>query len=137
MLLNRKEQFTPPKRLVFIIDDNRMVAKSIMQMLEMLGYETQAAYGTMTAIQAMGQRPPDMIMLDLHMQGLNGVEMCRHIKSDEYLQNIPIIAMSSDTQSELIHSMRQAGAVAFVPKPISVELLEDTLKEVERIYLKH
>lgn len=121
------------KRFAFIVDDNRMIANSLTQMLNLLGYEVKAAYGAMMAIQQMAQRVPDVILMDLHMQGLNGIELIRHLRQDIYLRRVPILAMSSDNQPALIASMIEAGANLFIPKPIELDALEQALQTIERL----
>lgn len=121
------------KRFAFIVDDNRMIANSLAQMLNLLGYEVKAAYGAMMAIQLMAQRVPDVILMDLHMQGLNGIELIRHLRQDIYLRHVPILAMSSDNQPALIASMVEAGATLFIPKPIELDALEQALQTIERL----
>ncbi len=121
------------KRLALIVDDNRMIANSLTQMLNLLGYDVQAAYGAMMAIQQMAQRAPDVILMDLHMQGLNGIDLCRHLRKDVHLRHIPILAMSSDNQPALIQGIREAGATLFIPKPIEMEALEKALREIENL----
>lgn len=121
------------KRFAIIVDDNRMIANSLTQMLTLLGYEVKAAYGAMMAIQLMAQRVPDVILMDLHMQGLNGIDLCRHLRQDIHLRHIPILAMSSDNQPALIASMVEAGATLFIPKPIEMDALERALQTVENL----
>jgi response regulator NasT len=121
------------KRYAFIIDDNRMIVKSLTQMLNLLGYEVNSAYGAMMALQQLAQRAPDVILMDLHMQGLNGIELCRHLRKDVHLRHIPILAMSSDNQPALIESIREAGASLFISKPIEIDALEKALHEIENL----
>jgi CheY-like chemotaxis protein len=121
------------KRFAFVIDDNRLVASSLVQMLNLVGYDARAAYGAMMAIQQLRERVPDVILMDLHMQGLNGPDLCRHLRQDIHLRHVPILAISSDNQSELIEDAREAGAIGFLSKPIELETLELALKEIERL----
>jgi len=116
----------------FVIDDNRLAANSLVQMLDLLGYEAKAAYGSMAALQALAKRVPDVIMTDIHMQGLNGVEMCRAFRRDPRMERTAIIGMSTDTQSELVADLREAGANGFLPKPIGMEALEQLMQQVEQ-----
>jgi len=119
------------KRTALIIDDNRLIAKSLIQMLDLLGYEAQAAYGSLAGIQMLGQMVPDLILLDLHMQGVNGVEVCRYIRRDPRLAKVPVLAISSDNQEMMIASVREAGANAFLSKPLEFDALEKVLKHLE------
>jgi CheY-like chemotaxis protein len=121
------------KRFAFIVDDNRMIANSLAQMLNLLGYEVKVAYGAMMAIQQMAQQVPDVVLMDLHMQGLNGIELCRHLRQDIHLRHVPILAMSSDNQPALIDGIREAGATLFISKPIEIETLEKALHTIENL----
>lgn len=121
---------TAPK--AFVIDDNRMIANSVVKMLEMLGYQVQVAYGALPAMQVLAQAAPDLILVDIHMQGINGVEVVRYIRRNQHTARVPIVAISSDTQGELVHSMKSAGANAFCPKPIEFEQLERAITDAKQ-----
>ena len=119
-------------RYAFVVDDNRMIANNLVKMLGLLGYEAYAAYGSLAAMQALSQHVPDVILLDIHMQGVNGVDLCRAIRRDARMKRVPILAISSDTQPELITAMREAGANGFLSKPIQIEELEQALLDAQR-----
>ncbi|MBL8057967.1 MAG: response regulator [Anaerolineales bacterium] len=119
-------------RYAFVIDDNRMIANNLVKMLGLLGYEAYAAYGPLPAMQALSQHVPDVIVLDIHMQGVNGVDLCGAIRRDPRLRRVPILAISSDTQPDLIASMRAAGANGFLAKPILIDDLEQALLDAQR-----
>lgn len=118
-------------RLVLIIDDNRDTADSLVSMLGVLGYQAKVAYGPLVGITKFTQRFPDIILMDIHMQGMSGVDICRFIRRDPRTAHLPIILMSTDTQSALIAEARAAGANAFIPKPIDLDALENILREVD------
>jgi CheY-like chemotaxis protein len=119
------------KLYVMVIDDNRLVANSLVKMLTLLGHEARAAFGSLAALQVIAQRTPDVVLTDLHMQGLNGVDLCRYLRHDLRLANLPIIAMSTDNQPAMIASAREAGADGFLPKPIEMEALEKVIQQIE------
>lgn len=123
---------TTPLRSAFVIDDNRMIATSLVNMLRLLGYEAYAAYGSLPAMQILGYSVPDVILLDIHLQGVNGVDVCRFIRRDERLVRVPILAISSDTQPELVADMRAAGANGFLSKPIEIDALEAAIQAAQR-----
>ncbi len=114
-------------RFALVIDDNRDTADSLTQMLILLGYETRVAYGPLRAIEGFVRRFPDVILLDIHMQGVSGVEICRYLRRDPRTAHVPVVAISSDTQESLVADVRAAGANAFLPKPIDIEALERAL----------
>ena len=116
----------------FVIDDNRLIANSLVQMLDLLGFEAQAAYGAPAAVQGLSQRVPDVIITDIHIQAISGVELCRYVRREPRLAHVPILAISSDTQADMVASVREAGANAFLAKPIEIETLEKALLQVTR-----
>jgi CheY-like chemotaxis protein len=119
------------KRYALIIDDNREIGQSMARMLDLLDYEVRVSTGPRTALLSMTQRTPDVILLDLHMQGVDGVEVCRYIRRDPRFMHVPVLAISSDTQEALIARIRAAGANGFLAKPIELEALEKALAQLE------
>ncbi|MBL8057968.1 MAG: response regulator [Anaerolineales bacterium] len=110
-----------------VIDDSRETADSLARMLSLLGLPVQVAYGPRTAINTITRQFPGLIMLDINMPGVDGVEICRFLRRDPRTAHVPIIAMSSDNQPETVARVMAAGADAFLPKPISLEALEKAL----------
>ena len=117
----------------YVIDDNRETADSLSQWLSLFNYETRIALGPLPAIEALTRRVPDVIFLDIHMQGMDGVEVCRYIRRDPRTAEVPIIGMSSDTQSTLVERVRLAGANGFLGKPLEFEALKGVLSAVEKL----
>lgn len=117
----------PTALRVLVVDDNRLVADSLVKMLRLLGHDPGAVYGPMPAMQVLGRVAPDVIFMDLHMQVVNGIELCRYVRREPRLRHVPIVGISSDNQSDLIQAFIEAGAVAFIPKPVTVDALEQTL----------
>jgi len=117
----------------YVIDDNRETAESLAQWLSLFNYETRVALGPLPAIEALSRRVPDVIFLDIHMQGMDGVELCRYIRRDPRTAEVAIIGVSSDTQPTLVDRVRLAGANGFLGKPLEFEALEDVLRAVEKL----
>jgi CheY-like chemotaxis protein len=112
---------------ILIIDDNRLIADNLVRMLKVLGLSARAVYGAPTAMQALNGPLPALVMLDLHMQGINGVEVCRFIRRNPATAALPVLGMSSDNQPDLIKTILDAGANLFLPKPVRIEDLEVAL----------
>lgn len=112
---------------ILVIDDNRLIADSLVKMLRVLGHDPGAVYGPMPAMQLLGRVVPDLIFVDLHMQVVNGIEVCRYVRREAHLRHVPIVGISSDNQPDLIHAFMEAGAVAFIPKPVTLDALEQVL----------
>ena len=120
-----------------MIEDNREAANGLDGMLSLLGYAVRVALGPRAALEALAQHVPDVIFLDIHMRGLDGVEVCRYIRRDPRTARVIIVAISSDSQPALIERVRLAGADGFLAKPVEQALLEDVTEEVAlRLALK-
>ncbi len=117
-------------RYALVVDDARVAANTIAQALKLLGYDAQVAYGPRPAIESLERRVPDVILLDINMPGMDGVEVCRYLRRDPRTAEVPIVAISSEAQEATIAKARQAGANAFLPKPIDMDALERVLKRV-------
>jgi CheY-like chemotaxis protein len=112
----------------YIIDDSRPTAESLAQMLGLLGYEARIALGPLPALEALARRVPEVIFLDLHMNGVDGLEVCRYIRREPRTRGVYIIAMSTDNQLGVDELARAAGADCFLAKPLDLESLEAALQ---------
>jgi two-component system cell cycle response regulator len=113
-----------------VVDDVRIAADAIARGLELLGYEAAIAYGPRPAIESLNRRVPDVILLDINMPGVDGVEVCRYLRREPRTAGVPIIAVSSEVQPETIKRVRQAGANAFLSKPLDLDALEKALRRL-------
>lgn len=116
-----------------VIDDNRQMADSLCQMLELLGITAEAAYGARTGILTFTKKIPSMVFLDINMPSVDGFEVLGYLRRQPVLENTPVIVVTSDDQPETAKRSREMGAVAIILKPVTVELLEKSLKEVKLI----
>jgi CheY-like chemotaxis protein len=114
----------------YVVEDHRDTANCLSQWLRLFNYEVRIALGPLAAIEALAGRVPDVIFIDIHMHGMDGVELCRYIRRDPRTADVALIAMSSDNQSSLVERVRLAGAMGFLSKPLDIQALEDVLRNV-------
>jgi CheY-like chemotaxis protein len=117
-------------RYALVVDDTRIAATTIAQALTLLGYQAEVAYSPRVAIESISKRLPDVILLDINMPGIDGVEVCRYLRRDPHTENVPIVAMSSEAEEETVDRVYEAGANAFLAKPIDIDILERTLNRI-------
>jgi diguanylate cyclase (GGDEF)-like protein len=117
---------------VLIVDDFPECHRPLQSILERAGYTqsvTAASAREAFHVLGMDQSQPgpsdiDVILLDIMMPEIDGIEACRHIKSHERLRDIPVIMVTSRNEPESVEAAFEAGAVDFIAKPINViELL--------------
>src|SRR5437667_12880982 len=132
----RKHQIPTPASLVegkfsvLIVDDEEEIVNIVKAYFERQGgYEVASASDGITALIEVGRVKPDLLILDIMIPGVDGIEVCRRIKADS-TNKTSIIAISGTSENE--KKVRQAGADAFMPKPIDMERLHMEAKRLLR-----
>jgi len=112
---------------ILVVDDDLMAHQFIKGLLEMHGYiNIEFADSGEHALEQVKKVPPDLILLDISMPGIGGIEVCKKLKSDSETSHIPIIIVtgSSALADELVKKSFDVGATDFLTKPIrSIEFL--------------
>ena len=115
--------------LSLIIDDNRQTADTLSQMLQLLGFETQVAYGASAGLGVLKQMTPRAIFLDINMPGLDGFEILGYLHREPRFNTVPVIVVTSDDQPETAQRVAELKARALVLKPVMLDTLEAALKK--------
>lgn len=102
---------------IVIVDDNPNNLQVLGSMLQHEGYKVRPAINGELALQAIAANPPDLVLLDVRMPGMDGYETCRRIKAQPETADIPVIFISALNESEDKLTAFDAGAVDFVSKP--------------------
>jgi CheY-like chemotaxis protein len=105
---------------ILIVEDNELNMKLLNDVLEAYGYEViQAREGRM-ALPLARQHRPDLILMDIQLPDISGLEAVRQLKEDEQMREIPIIAVTAFAMAEDRQRAALAGFDGYVEKPISV-----------------
>ena len=124
-----KEEQTKSTKKVLIVDDEKKYANLLKKIFIKNGYIAETAYNGLDAGLKVASFLPSMILLDIELPGLNGVEVCQRLKLDIKTQDIRIIAISGNlSYSEKL--ILDAGAEIFLKKPIDIGHL---IKECNRL----
>ena len=114
----------PPKRIL-LVDDSSTVLSLEKLMLRDSGYELHTARDGAEVPEQVNRCPPDLILLDVVMPKVNGIECCRRLKADAATQRIPVIMVTTKGNQAIVSDAFAAGCDDFVTKPIDkVELLD-------------
>ncbi|MGY2360932.1 EAL domain-containing response regulator [Pseudomonas azotoformans] len=103
---------------LLIVDDEPQVRKLLETLLHHEGYQTVSASSGEEALQVVAQQPPDLILLDIMMPGMDGYEVASQLKSDDATAGIPIIMLSALSDPGARVSGLESGAEEFLSKPI-------------------
>jgi signal transduction histidine kinase len=114
---------TPPQQAsnILIVDDTPANLLLLARMLTERGYKTQTVLSGELALQSAREDPPDLILLDINMPGMNGYEVCIQLKTDPALKDIPVIFISALSETMDKVKAFQVGGVDYVTKPFQFE----------------
>jgi diguanylate cyclase (GGDEF)-like protein len=117
-------EFYPEECLVLVVDDVSKNLQLAVEILDSAGYATTFASSGKQALERVKTANPDLILLDLMMPEMGGIEVCQRLKTDEVYAQIPIIFVTASNEKEDILKAFNCGAVDYVTKPFrSWELL--------------
>ena len=108
---------------VLIIDDDEMVRVSLEMILGMNGWQTELAAGGFDGLAKARRSPPDLILCDLNMRGMNGLETLAEIRKDAVLKSVPVVMMTGSESDESEGEALRQGAQAVLVKPFNVDQL--------------
>lgn len=111
------QQFNPEKFLILVVDDTVKNLQLVIEILDEVGYSTTFASSGKQALERVQSAKPDLILLDLMMPEITGIEVCKALKSDRLYHNLPIIFLTaSNEQNDLVKAFEE-GAVDYITKP--------------------
>jgi CheY-like chemotaxis protein len=106
---------------VLVIDDEAQTRELVAAVLGSSGYEVRGAEGGVKGIALADTEPPDVVLLDVQMPGMNGYEVCRVLRQGPKTRRIPVVMLTASDDPHLNREAYAAGAQACVPKPFRQE----------------
>lgn len=111
------------KPSVLVAEDQADLRDMITATLELSGHRVFSAADGQEAVEQAEEQRPDLIILDLHMPGLNGFEVCERLKAQEPFRSVPILIISAGGSREQIRASLNAGAQEYLAKPFELDHL--------------
>ncbi len=125
-------------KTVLVVEDSPVQAFSLVHMLEKEGLTVLCAPNGPTGISMTKEYIPDLIVLDIQMPDMDGLEVCKLLKNDPATANIPIIFLTSQANPNLLEEGMRDGAVDFIPKDaFSDFVLLETLRQLSIVKPRH
>lgn len=118
------------KKQILVVDDEIGALKLIGIMLERGGFQVVEARDARAALDVLENTTPDMIILDVMMPGMNGIDLCKVIRSREVTSMTPVLILSARGDAESIIHGIEAGANDYLPKPILHHDLVSKVREM-------
>jgi putative two-component system response regulator len=118
---------------ILIVDDDAVVRDTIRDSVEHLGYRTREAGSAEEALERLGEDLPDLILLDVRMPGITGIELCRQLKADQATRLIPVVLLTAQGELDTRVAGLDAGADDYFTKPVHLRELAARLRALIRL----
>ena len=115
-------------KTVLIVEDNELNMKLFNDLLEAHGYVTLKTANGVEAVELARSHHPDLILMDIQLPEVSGLEVTRWLKDDSQLSSIPIVAITAFAMKGDEERIREGGCEAYLSKPISVTKFLETVK---------
>lgn len=114
---------------VLVVEDNELNLKLFCDLLKAHGYDTMQTRDGREVLDLVRQERPDLIVLDIQLPHVSGLDVIRQLKSDEGMKDIPVLAVTAFAGKGDDDRIREEGAEAYVSKPISVMRFIETVRQ--------
>jgi two-component system phosphate regulon response regulator PhoB len=120
------------RKKVLIIDDEDLVRETVILALEHAGFAVEGLAESARAFERIKEAAPDLILLDLYMPEVSGLDICRRLKADPRTRGIPVVMFTGSNETIDVISGISAGAFAYLTKPIDGEALIAKVRDLLR-----
>ncbi len=118
---------------ILIIDDDVLVRESVRLSLKHEGFDAVTLESPVVADAVIRQTKPDLILMDLYMPDLNGLDLLRRLKADAELARIPVVIFTGSSETIDVLSGIQAGAFEYIAKPIDGRRLMEKIRQILKV----
>jgi two-component system cell cycle response regulator DivK len=119
-------------KTVLIVEDNELNMKLFHDLLDAHGYRTIQTRDGLEALDLARKHAPDLILMDIQLPEVSGLEVTKWLKEDDKLKQIPVIAVTAFAMKGDEEKIRQGGCEAYISKPISVMHFLETIRKFLR-----
>src|SRR5262245_55170441 len=114
--------------LILIVEDNEKNLKLVRDVLQVKGYETIEAGTAEDGIELARTRKPDLVLMDIQLPGMNGIDALRVLRADASTARIPVIAVTASVMQQDRNLITEAGFDGYIGKPINLREFIDTVR---------
>lgn len=115
---------------ILIVDDDKETTNLLERIVSMKGHQPTSVNSSLLAVEVAHTVLPDVVLMDILMPEINGIQLCKIFKSIPTLKNIPIIIVSALNDAGSKRDTLNAGASEFVSKPVNPDTLAETIKNL-------
>ena len=125
---SRTREIPRSGKSVLIVEDNELNMKLFHDLLDAHGYKTILTRNGLDALELARQHRPNLILMDIQLPEISGLEVTRWLKEDNELRSIPVVAVTAFAMKGDEERIRSGGCEAYLSKPISVSLFLETVR---------
>lgn len=114
---------------ILVVEDNELNMKLFHDLLEAHGYDVLQTRDGMEALKVVRAEKPDLILMDIQLPEVSGLEVTKWIKEDDEVKHIPVIAVTAFAMKDDESKILDGGCDAYIPKPISVSNFIETVRK--------
>ena len=115
-------------KTVLIVEDNELNMKLFRDLLDAHGYRTVGTRDGLEALQLARTHRPSLVLMDIQLPEVSGLEVTRWLKDEDELRDIPVVAVTAFAMKGDEERIRQGGCEAYISKPISIATFIDTVR---------
>src|SRR5438128_11477131 len=128
IIAGRRPEAACVAKTVLIVEDNELNMKLFHDLLDAHGYKTLQTRSGIEALKIARERRPDLILMDIQLPEVSGLEVTKWLKDDEVLRGIPVVAVTAFAMKGDEERIREGGCEAYLSKPISVGKFPETVR---------
>ena len=117
-------------RRILVVDDDPRLVRIVSLYLDMEGYDVQQATNAKDGLQAVADAPPDLVIMDIMMTDMDGIEACRQIRDNPATRTLPVLMFSALAGKDDVERARDAGANHLITKPYNLDGLNRVIESL-------
>ena len=126
----RRDATTPSSPLVLVVEDDPETRQFYSDALQREGFVVEQAHNGHQALHKALEMDPDLILTDIAVPGIDGIELCRRLRADTRTRHIPVLAISGFGDRQYADRARMAGADRMLAKPCDADLIVDEARRL-------
>jgi two-component system chemotaxis response regulator CheY len=115
---------------ILVVDDDKTTRKLLNLFLKAKGYEVVTAENGLDAMEKLGTENINLVVTDMNMPYMDGIELTKNLKNDENWKNIPIVMVTTEADEEERKKAMDAGVDDYLVKPANAEQITDSVKKI-------
>jgi two-component system, cell cycle response regulator DivK len=118
------------KPLILIVEDDEKSRRLMVDVLNHQGYRVTETNNAEDGIDIVRRERPDLVLMDIHLPGMSGMDALRQIRADDSIKTTRILAITASVMGNDRHKIKAAGFDGFEPKPINLKAFLNTVREL-------